>query len=157
MIANLMASSVSLISSTEKKSQNHSNQLQSIGQAPFKHSDSEPAADKCTMENISQEDTSDGQGRESVHVLASHSPEQLSSPRMPLSPMAASQKGAGFGPAYSLCGKSSVIGGDNLLAKGDGNSMVAFLAEGDRNDAEIASAAQWEGIDAAARVIDVED
>lgn len=35
--------------------------------------------------------------------------------------------------------------------------MVAFSAEGDRNDAEMASAAQWEGIDAAARVIDAED
>ena len=76
MIANLMASSVSLISSTEKKPKNDSNQLQPFGAAAqFKHSDSEPGADKNTMENISQEDTSDGQGRESVHVLASHSPE----------------------------------------------------------------------------------
>ena len=82
-----MASSVSLISATEKKSSKHqSNQLQHFGAAQLKQSDSEPGVDKTT-DNISQEDTSDGQGRESVHVLASHSPEQLSSPRMPLSPM----------------------------------------------------------------------
>lgn len=51
-----MASSVSLISATEKKSMNPSKQLQPFGMAKSKHTDSEPA----TVENISQEDTSDG-------------------------------------------------------------------------------------------------
>ena len=85
-------------------------------------------------------------------MLASHSPEQLSSPRMPLSPMAA-KSGLG-GPAFSLCGsKSSVIGAaESLLASrgvDSGNSMVAYLAEGVRTDAEMGPAAHWEGIDAA--------
>ena len=102
MIANIMASSVSLISATttekQKSKKNHSSSEQQLqhfgGAAQYKHSDSEPAGADKTMEmnmNLSQEDTSaDGQGRESVHVPAcSHSPEQLSSPRMPLSPMGA--------------------------------------------------------------------
>ena len=71
MIANLMASSVSLISASEKKSKHSANQLQHFGEAQLKQADSEPA----TTENISQEDTSDGQGRDSAHVLVSQSPE----------------------------------------------------------------------------------
>lgn len=85
MIANLMASSVSLISATEKKAKQASQVQPPKGATQHTHADFEPKADKIA-ENISQEDTSDGQGRESATVLASQSPE-LSSPKMPLSPM----------------------------------------------------------------------
>ena len=85
MIANLMASSVSLISASEKKAKLPSHQLQSFGAAQHKQADSEPKADK-TADNISQEDTSDDQGKESVTKRASQSPE-ISSPLAPLSPM----------------------------------------------------------------------
>ena len=44
-------------------------------------------------ENISQEDTSDGQGRDSsAHLITPNSPEHLSSPKMPLSPMASNNQ-----------------------------------------------------------------
>jgi len=70
MIANLMASSVSLISASEKKAKLPYHQLQPFGAAQHKQADSEPTADQ-NAENISQEDTSDGQDRESVTTRAS--------------------------------------------------------------------------------------
>ena len=160
MIANLMASSVSLISASstaekptkKKSSKHHSNQLQQhFGAAQYKHSDSEPSADKTT-ENISQEDTSDGQGRESVYVLPSHSPEQLSSPRMPLSPMASHGKrgssglltGNPLGGGSAAC-DSNLVPGTTLGYYGLGDDsvnnhfvretpMAAFLNEGVRSN-----------------------
>ena len=89
MIANLMASSVSIISATEKKAKAVGAPSQQFGAAEPKQAAKETGASRAETISLHQDDTtSDGQGRESAHVLASHSPEeQLSSPKMPLSPL----------------------------------------------------------------------
>ena len=90
MIANLMASSVSIISATEKKAKAVGASSQQFGAAEPKQAAKETGASRAETISLHQDDTttSDGQGRESAHVLASHSPdEQLSSPKMPLSPL----------------------------------------------------------------------
>ena len=83
-----MASSVSLISASEKKSKKGTSEAQPVT-LHTKLNEKLKLESKPVAEDISQDDTSDGQGRESA-VLISHSPDQLSSPQMPLSPMAGS-------------------------------------------------------------------